>query len=99
MNFKKPDRSYWENKFNAYIHDPFDKAFYILEHEERAKRIIEAFGGQAPNEEYYKNADRIASGFERGQVPSYSKDSDKNGAVDFFNNPLIKYLKFNIWFE
>ena len=83
MTFKKPDRTYWDRKLAAYLHDPFDKAFEIRGHEERAARQLNAFGLQKPNEKFWTMADGIASGFERGQAPSYSKDENKNGAVDF----------------
>jgi hypothetical protein len=32
MSFKKPDRQYWDDKFAAYLHDPFDKVFRIQGH-------------------------------------------------------------------
>ena len=44
MKFKKPDTSYWDNKFAAYMHDPIDKVFQIHGHEERGAKQLEAFG-------------------------------------------------------
>ncbi len=86
MPFKKPDYKYWDHKFAAYLHDPFDKAFDIKGHEERAAQLLEIFGLDLPNEKHWIKADGIASGFERGQVPSYSADENKNGAVNFINS-------------
>jgi len=83
MSFKKPTRQYWDNKFAAYMHDPFDKVFQIQKHEDRAADLISLFGLAMPNDKFWKIADGIASGFERAQVPSYSPDENKNGAVPF----------------
>ncbi len=82
MSFKKPNPSYWDRKMAAYLHDPFDKAFKIQGHEERAAKLLNAFGLDKPNDSFWRLADGIASGFERGQVPSYYKDENKNGAVN-----------------
>jgi CRISPR-associated protein Cmr2 len=83
--------TYWNNKLSAYLHDPFDKVFKIQGHESRAAKILEALGLQQPNEKFWKKADGMASGFERGQVPSYDKDENKNGAVDFLKNPVLTH--------
>ena len=91
MTFAKPDSAYWERKFIAYMHDPLDKVLRIQGHGERAAQFIERYGLQKPNEDFWKKADGIAAGFERGQVPSYSDDPDKNGAVDFLKNPVITH--------
>jgi CRISPR-associated protein Cmr2 len=91
MNFKKPDINYWNNKFTAYMHDPFDKAFDIKGHEKRAEELLEKFGLAMPNDNFWKTADGIASGFERGQVPSYSKDENRDGSIDFLKNPFISH--------
>jgi CRISPR-associated protein Cmr2 len=91
MTFKKPDTGYWNQKIIAYLHDPLDKVFKIQGHEERAALFLEKYGPQKTNEEFWKKADGIAAGFERGQVPSYSDDPNKNGAVDFLNNPVITH--------
>ncbi len=91
MKFKKPDTAYWDNKFAAYMHDPIDKVFRIQGHEERGAKQLEAFGLQKPNDEFWKKADSIAAGFERGQVPSYSGNPNLNGAVDFLENPVITH--------
>jgi|LQYC01.1.fsa_nt_gi CRISPR-associated protein, Crm2 family len=91
MTFQKPDTGYWERKFIAYMHDPPDKILQIKGHGDRAARFLEKFGLQKPNEEFWKRADAIAAGFERGQVPSYSPDNNKNGAVDFLKNPTITH--------
>ena len=91
MKFKKPDTSYWDDKFAAYMHDPIDKVFRVQGHEERGAKQLETFGLQKPNDEFWKKADSIAAGFERGQVPTYSKNDNLNGAVDFLKNPVITH--------
>ena len=91
MIFTKPDTNYWERKLLAYMHDPLDKVFRIPGHEERAAQFIEKYGLQKSNEEFWKTADAIAAGFERGQLPSYSADPNKNGAVDFLKNAVITH--------
>ncbi len=85
------NREYWETKCVAYLHDPIDKALYIPKHLDRAQNIANVLGFQMPNEEYYKQADIIASGFERGQFPGYKEDESKSGAVSFFSNPKITH--------
>jgi CRISPR-associated protein Cmr2 len=95
MKFKKPNTGYWDNKFAAYMHDPIDKVFLIQGHEERGAKQLEAFGLQKPNDEFWKRADSIAAGFERGQVPTYSGNSNINGAVDFSENPVITHPTSN----
>ncbi|MBW1924970.1 MAG: type III-B CRISPR-associated protein Cas10/Cmr2 [Deltaproteobacteria bacterium] len=91
MTFEKPDTGYWERKFIAYMHDPLDKVLQIPGHEERAAQFLDKYGLQKPNEEFWKKADAIAAGFERGQVPSYSSDPNRNGAVDFMKHPIITH--------
>lgn len=91
MTYKKPDASYWNSKLTAYLHDPIDKAFSIKDHEERGARLIELLGLQKPNEESWKAADAMAAGFERGRLPSYSTDENKNGAVDFGKSPVLTH--------
>ncbi|AEI15250.1 CRISPR-associated protein, Crm2 family [Flexistipes sinusarabici DSM 4947] len=95
--------NYWDNKFWAYMHDPFDKCFDIKGHVERAKEIVSIFGIDSPNQDFWKKADGIASGFERGQIVGYSSDEEKSGAVDFLKNPVIthptgekSHLKFDL---
>jgi CRISPR-associated protein Cmr2 len=93
MQFTSRNESYWNNKFLAYLHDPIDKPLELRGHEERAKRIIESFGLQVPNN--FKNlwtfADGIASGFERGTFPDYSEDKNKNGFIDFKEQPAVTH--------
>ena len=95
MKFKKPDTVYWDDKFAAYMHDPMDKVFQIKGHEERGAKQLEAFGLQKPNDEFWKKADSIAAGFERGQVPSYRKNQNLSGAVDFMKMPVITHPTSN----
>lgn len=89
--FFNDPQQYWNSKLSAYFHDPIDKIFRIQEHEERAGRLLDVLGVQKPNEKYWSTADSIAAGFERGQVPSYSKDEKKNGAVNFLEYPVITH--------
>ena len=91
MKFNTPDTGYWDRKFIAFMHDPLDKIFQIQGHEKRAAEFIEKYGLQKTNDDFWKKADAIAAGFERGQVPSYSADPDKNGAVDFIKHPVITH--------
>ena len=91
MSFNKPSTEYWNNKFTAYMHDPIDKVFDIRGHEKRAEELIGKYGLDMPNDDFWRTADGIASGFERGQVPSFNKDENKNGAIDFLNNPFISH--------
>lgn len=91
MTYPKPDASYWNNKLAAYLHDPIDKVFRVQGHEERAADQLEALGLQKTNDPFWKKADGIASGFERGQVPSYNSNPDQNGAVDFAAIPVITH--------
>lgn len=73
------------------MHDPIDKVFQIQGHEKRSAELLQIFSLDMPNDKHWKTADAIASGFERGQVPSYNSDPQKNGAVDFTNNPVITH--------
>ena len=91
MTFEKPKSDYWERKLVAYMHDPIDKVLRIQGHEGRAALLLEKYGLDAPNNSFWKRADGIASGFERGQVPSYSQDENKNGAVDFLEEPILTH--------
>ncbi len=91
MTFQKPDTGYWERKLIAYLHDPLDKAIQILGHEKRSALFLEKYGLQKPNEELWRKADGIASGFERGQLPSHSPDENRKGSVDFLKNPVITH--------
>lgn len=91
MTLTKPDAAYWDRKIIAYMHDPLDKILQIQGHEERSALILDKYGLQKPNEEFWKKADGIAAGFERGQIPSYNPDPNKNGAVDFLKNPVITH--------
>jgi len=86
------DETYWNAKFEAYVHDPFDKVFWIPGHEERAEKIRAAFGlhGQIVSE-YWKKADGMAAGLQRGQVPSHDSDKTKDGSVDYVNKPVLTH--------
>ncbi|HOV65118.1 MAG TPA: type III-B CRISPR-associated protein Cas10/Cmr2, partial [Spirochaetia bacterium] len=91
MIFDRDERIYWEDKVIAYLHDSPDKMFFIPGHEERAAELIESLGLQKPNFEKYRQADAIAAGFERGFLPPYSKDENKNGAVSMLVSPYLTH--------
>ncbi len=91
MTYKKPDITYWNSKLTAYLHDPVDKAFNIMDHKKRSARLVELLELQKPNEAFLKVADSMAAGFERGRLPSYSSDENKNGAVDFTESPVLTH--------
>jgi CRISPR-associated protein Cmr2 len=93
MEWEKPDEEYWVNKIIAYFHDPIDKVLKIRGHENRARKIVEKIIGFETSEgdNFWKIADGVAAGFERGFVPSYEKDEQKNGSIDFINNPIITH--------
>ena len=95
MDFQKPNSSYWDEKLAAYLHDPIDKVFDVRKHEERAAKLLEVFGIQKPNDKFWIKADCIAAGFERGQVPSYSPEKSRNGAVDFLSDPILTHPTSN----
>ncbi len=91
MTWTKPDTSYWNEKFAAWWHDPIDKALAIPGHETRAADYLQIFGFEKPNETFWKLADGIAAGFERGQVPTYHQDERENGAIDYVTHPLMTH--------
>ncbi len=91
MIFGCDERIYWENKVIAYLHDSPDKIFWIPGHEERAGKLLDALGLQKPNSESYKIADAVASGFERGYLPSHSKNANKNGAISLLECPFLTH--------
>ena len=88
---KKKDDHYWEQKIKFFLHDPVDKALKIPGHEGRAKNIADAFGVSAPDKSEVVLADIIASGLDRANLPGYSSDKAKNGAVDFSKYPQITH--------
>lgn len=91
MTWKKPTTGYWDNKFTSYMHDPFDKALKIKGHVDRAAELIQQYGLEMPNNDFWKKADGIASGFERGQITGYKPDESTSGSVDFLKKPLISH--------
>jgi len=91
MTWTKPDTSYWNEKFAAWWHDPIDKVLAIPGHEERAADYLQIFGMDRPNDAFWRKADGIAAGFERGQVPTFSTDPGKNGAVDYRHSPRLTH--------
>ena len=91
MAWQKPEEEYWNNKFTSYMHDPFDKALEIKGHVDRAAKLIQQYGLEMPNNEFWKKADGIAAGFERGQITGHSSDESKSGSVDFLKRPIITH--------
>lgn len=91
MTWKKPNTNYWDNKFASYMHDPVDKALDIKGHVKRASELMQLYGLAMPNNEFWKKADGIASGFERGQITGYISDENKSGSVDFLKSPIITH--------
>ncbi len=82
---------YWNDKLAAFFHDPFDKALNIPGHEKRASQYLEAFGLKPPEDKFWKMADILAAGFERGVFPGYQADVQKSGAVDFLKHAIITH--------
>lgn len=91
MMWQKPDINYWNNKLAAYMHDPPDKALNTKGYIGRATELMRLFGIAMPDEKFWKRADGIASGFERGQIMGYSPDESMDGFVDFLKNPIITH--------
>jgi len=88
----KPDETYWIDKLEAYLHDPFDKVFHIKGHEARAGRLKKVYGiAEYTNDEQWKKADGMAAGLQRGQVPTYSEDKNKDGSIDYFKYPILTH--------
>ena len=52
MTFLTPGTEYWNNKFAAFMHDPFDKVFQIPGHENRAAELIKQYGLAMPNDKF-----------------------------------------------
>lgn len=89
MNMKAAN--YWERKIRFFLHDPMDKVLKIPGHENRAKKIAEAFGVSAPDKSEVALADIIASGLDRANLPGYSKTDSENGAIDFTADARITH--------
>ncbi len=95
MKFSQ-DIDYWNHKVKAFLHDPPDKAIQIPGHEMRANLLLDALGIQSsldPAE--YKQADIIASGMDRAVLPGFSRDPQKNGAIDFCEHSAITHPSGN----
>ncbi len=91
MTFSNNIQNYWTRKLQAYLHDPFDKIFKIPGHEDRAGELLNILGEDAPNDKFWKQADQMAAGIERGTVPGYKADEKKSGAVDFSKHPTVTH--------
>ncbi len=87
----KRDDVYWERKIQSFLHDPVDKALSIPGHEERAKKIADAFGTTTADKSEVARADITAAGIDRARLPRWDSDPQKNGAVDFKNIPVLTH--------
>lgn len=87
----KRNDEYWEQKMRMFLHDPFDKALRIQGHETRAARMAEALGISTPDKSEVALADIVASGLDRANLPGYSRDVSRNGAIDFAKQPEITH--------
>lgn len=87
----KRDDVYWEQKIQSFLHDPVDKALSIPGHEERAKKIAEAFGTTTAEKNEVARADITAAGIDRTRLPAWNADPKKNGAVDFKAMPTLTH--------
>ena len=87
------DTAYWIHKTKAFLHDPPDKAIHIPGHEERANELLNVIGiNSSLTKEEYQQADIIASGMDRSNLPGYnSHDETKNGAIDFSKSPKLTH--------
>ena len=92
MSFFARDAGYWNNKVKNFLHDPPDKALQIPGHERRSNLLLDALGISATLQtEDYQDADVLAAGMDRVVLPGFSTDAAKNGAVDFFADPIITH--------
>jgi CRISPR-associated protein Cmr2 len=83
-------KSVFEKKLSAFMHDPIDKPFILMQggsHEERAKHIADLLQVSIEKEE---GADWIASAMERVLLPQKSS-MEKNLQIKFLDNPEIKH--------
>jgi len=86
------EADYWNRKLSFYLHDPPDKALRIPGHEDRRSHLLQVLGDlPSPDENAYRMADHIAAGMDRAQLPGYSPDPTKNGAVDFSTAPVLTH--------
>lgn len=83
--------NYWEQKIRIFLHDPMDKALRIQGHEDRATDIADALGVSTPSKSEVGLFDIIAAGLDRANLPKYSPNPSRNGAVDFAQLPWITH--------
>lgn len=88
---EKKEDTYWEQKIRFFLHDPMDKVLNIPGHENRAKKIAEAFGVSTPEKSEVALADIVASGLDRASLPGYHKNGLKNGAIDFVQKAQLTH--------
>jgi CRISPR-associated protein Cmr2 len=84
MSFEKPDRQYWDDKFAAYLHDPFDKVFRIQGHAQRSGRnISNVLACRCPTTISGKKPMALPLALSAARFPVLVKTRSQNGAVDF----------------
>ncbi len=85
--------AYWLHKTKAFLHDPPDKAIHIPGHEERTNDLLAALGiNSSLSKDEYQQADIIASGMDRSNLPGYNpKDETRNGAINFSESPQLTH--------
>ena len=88
---EKRDDNYWEQKIRLFLHDPIDKALKVPGHERRAGHIADALGVSTPDKSEVVLMDIIAAGLDRANLPGYSDDKSKNGAINFSESPKITH--------
>lgn len=91
MSWQKPDNYYWDKKLAAYWHDPPDKVFNSLKHDDRAALHKDSIGLPIIDKDILRIADGLAAGFERGLLPNPSDSTITNGYIDFSANPLLTH--------
>lgn len=83
--------NYWKEKLQAYLHDPPYKCLDIKNHELYGEKLLYLLGEKSPTSAFWKLADAYASGFERGQFPSYSSDINEDGSIDYLKNTILTH--------
>lgn len=89
----RSEANYWDYKLANYLHDSPDKALEVPGHEASPRALLAALEGNlsTPDKNFYPQADCIAEGMDRTQIPGYNKDPLQNGAVDFTRQPWLTH--------
>jgi CRISPR-associated protein Cmr2 len=85
---------YWEKKIQVYLHDPLDKMREIHGHEERANAFLDEIlssGERGSLEDWWKTADHIAAGADRGRTLGFSWNEQQDGSVAYGDRPEITH--------